>query len=67
MKNRLTCASWPVRVYSALLVGRIAHTMRRVILYDTLCVGVAYFRKTFGLTVHICICLVKIFQPCDLA
>ncbi len=55
MKNRLTCANWPVGVESALLEGRIAHTMWHVVLYDTLCVGVANFRKTFVHTGHICI------------
>ncbi len=55
MKNRLTCANWTVGVESALLVGRIAHTMWHVVLYDTLCVDIANFRKTFLHTGHICI------------
>ncbi len=50
MKKRFTCANWPVRIDSDLLVGRIAHAMRHVILYDKLCVGVAHFRKTLVLT-----------------
>ncbi len=62
MKNRLTGANWPVGVESALLVGRIAHTMRNVVLNDTLSVGVANFRKTFVHTRHICICAWKVMR-----